>query len=56
MGSSMYHVTVGRPDFELDAGTYTLMVANWACEGSCAQLDYKVIAYQRGSGTVSVKY
>jgi len=30
MGSSMYHVTVGEPDMALDAGTYTIMVANWS--------------------------
>jgi hypothetical protein len=56
MGSTMYHVTVGKPDYALDAGTYTLMSANWGCEGSCQPLDYTLVVYQMGSGTVSVKY
>lgn len=56
MGSSMYHVTVGRPDYKIEAGTHTLMVANWGCNGSCDPLDYHLIVYQEGSGTVSVNY
>lgn len=56
MGSSMYHVTVGRPDYKIKKGTHTLMVANWACNGSCDPLDYHLIVYQEGSGTVSVNY
>lgn len=52
MGSSLYHVTVGKPDYELDAGTYHLMVYNFGG----GQLDYSLTVYQRGSGTVSIKY
>ena len=50
MGSSMFHVTVGKPDMVLNAGTYTLMVANWA---GTPRLDYSLIVYQEGSGRVS---
>jgi hypothetical protein len=56
MGNSLYHLTVGRPDYALPAGTHTLKVINWACEGSCNPLDYSLIVYQRGSGTVKIKY
>jgi len=56
MGGTSYHVTVGRPDYALAAGTYTLKVINWNCEGTCNPQDYSLIVYQRGSGTVNIKY
>ena len=58
MGGSFYHVTVGKPDWAMERGTYTILVANWQCQGDppCAPFDYQFTVYQQGPGTVEVKY
>jgi hypothetical protein len=56
MGNGFYHSTEGKPDYVFDAGTYTMMVANWACKGTCSPLEYSLTVYQEGSGTVSINY
>lgn len=30
LGQSLYHLTIGSPDLELDEGSYTLLVYNFA--------------------------
>ena len=49
MGSSMYHVTVGKPDYVLGQGTYTLMLMNWSAATS-PTIEYSLTVYQEGSG------
>jgi len=45
----MYHVTVGKPDYVLGQGTYTLMLMNWSAATS-PTIEYSLTVYQEGSG------
>lgn len=56
MGGGIYHTTVGKPDYALDAGTYRLKITDHTCGSYCNPLDYSLITYQRGSGSVSLKF
>lgn len=53
LGGSMFHSTLAMPDMELEAGTYTIYVANWELEKN-GPINYTLSIYQEGRGKIGV--
>lgn len=52
---NLFHTTLAVPDKVYDAGTYTVLVANWSF-ADLGPVKYMLTVYQEGSGKVQVSY